>query len=115
MDIKTLSIIIGHVSSSTTLNIYAHITDEMRRTAAVKIGYRQSQFTGGNRNNTSETCPSTFQAHKGQRRKAGTGSVTRISEKLWGKRYSLVWLDGKSTPATFTPTARRSAKRCWQN
>lgn len=37
MDIKTLFIIIGHVSSSTTLNIYAHITDEMRRTAAVKI------------------------------------------------------------------------------
>ena len=37
MDIKTLSTIIGHVSSSTTLNVYAHVTDEMRRTAAVKI------------------------------------------------------------------------------
>ena len=34
MDIKTLSTIIGHVSSSATLNVYAHITDEMRRTAA---------------------------------------------------------------------------------
>ena len=29
MDVKTLSTIIGHVSSSTTLNIYAHVTDEM--------------------------------------------------------------------------------------
>ena len=31
MDTKTLSAIIGHVSTSTTLNIYAHVTDEMRR------------------------------------------------------------------------------------
>ena len=31
MDAKTLSTIIGHVSSSTTLNIYAHVTDEMQR------------------------------------------------------------------------------------
>ena len=31
MDVKTLSTIIGHVSSSTTLNIYAHVTDEMQR------------------------------------------------------------------------------------
>ncbi len=30
MDVKTLSTIIGHVSSSTTLNVYAHVTDEMR-------------------------------------------------------------------------------------
>ena len=37
MDVKTLSTIIGHVSSSTTLNIYAHVTDEMQRTAASKI------------------------------------------------------------------------------
>ena len=37
MDTKTLSTIIGHVSASTTLDIYAHVTDEMRRTAAVKI------------------------------------------------------------------------------
>ena len=29
MDIKTLSTIIGHVSSNITLNIYAHETDEM--------------------------------------------------------------------------------------
>ena len=37
MDTKTLFTIIGHVSASTTLDIYAHVTDEMRRTAAVKI------------------------------------------------------------------------------
>lgn len=37
MDIKTLSTILGHVSSATTLNVYSHITDEMRRSAAAKI------------------------------------------------------------------------------
>ena len=37
MDIKTLSTIIGHVSASTTPNVYAHVTDEMRKTAAAKI------------------------------------------------------------------------------
>ena len=37
MDIKTLSTIIGHVSSATTLNVYAHVTDDMQRQAAVKI------------------------------------------------------------------------------
>lgn len=36
MDIQTLSTIIGHVSS-TTLNTYTHITDEMRKRAAVNI------------------------------------------------------------------------------
>ena len=37
MDVKTLSTIIGHVSSATTLNTYTHITDEMRQKAAVNI------------------------------------------------------------------------------
>ena len=31
MDIKTLSTILGHVSSATTLNTYSHVTDEMRK------------------------------------------------------------------------------------
>jgi len=37
MDVKTLSAIIGHVSSATTLNVYAHVTDGMRQSAAAKI------------------------------------------------------------------------------
>ena len=37
MDVKTLSTIIGHVSSATTLNTYTHITDAMRQSAADKI------------------------------------------------------------------------------
>lgn len=100
MDIKTLSTIIGHVSSSTTLNIYAHVTDEMRRTAAVKIdqGIGKSESQTGCQLAPQKPAPSTFQAHKGQRRKAGTGCVTQINEKLWEGRYSPIWPDGKKHP-----------------
>ena len=37
MDVKTLSAIIGHTSSATTLNIYVHVTSDMRRQAAAKL------------------------------------------------------------------------------
>ena len=100
MDIKTLSTIIGHVSSSTTLNIYAHVTDEMRRTAAVKIdqGIGKAEIQPENQAVLRKPAPSTFQAHKGRRRKAGTGCVTQINEKLWKGRYSPIWPDGKKHP-----------------
>ena len=37
MDVKTLSAMLGHVSAATTLDIYTHITDNMRLTAAANI------------------------------------------------------------------------------
>ena len=100
MDIKTLSTIIGHVSSSTTLNIYAHITDEMRRTAAAKIdqGIGKADPLAEAGTAPRKPAPSTFQAHKGKRRKAGTGCVTQINDHLWEGRYSPVWPDGKKRP-----------------
>ena len=113
MDVKTLSTIIGHVSSSTTLNIYAHVTDEMRRTAAVKIDQ------GIGKSNSQTECqlaprkppPSTFQAHKGQRRKAGTGCVTQINDHLWEGRYSPVWPDGKKHPRNVYTKTREECER----
>lgn len=100
MDVKTLSTIIGHVSSSTTLNVYAHVTDEMRRTAAVKIdqGIGKAEPQAESLSAPQKPAPSIFQAHKGQRRKAGTGCVTQINEKLWEGRYSPIWPDGKKHP-----------------
>ena len=100
MDVKTLSTIIGHVSSSTTLNIYAHVTDEMRRTAAVKIdqGIGKTELQAESQSAPRKPVSSTFQAHKGQRRKAGTGCVTQINEKIWEGRYSPIWPDGKKHP-----------------
>ena len=36
-----------------------------------------------------------FQPYKGNRRRAGTGCITQISDRLWEGRYSPVWPDGK--------------------
>ena len=100
MDIKTLSTIIGHVSSSTTLNIYAHVTDEMRQAAARKIdrGIGKAEFTAETESAAKKSAPSTFQPYKGKRRKPGTGCVTQINDHLWEGRYSPVWPDGKKHP-----------------
>ena len=96
MDIKTLSAIIGHVSSSTTLNIYAHVTDEMQRTAAAKIdrGIVKSEAAQDVDTALRNPPPSTFQPYKGQRRKPGTGCISQINDHLWEGRYSPK-VDGK--------------------
>lgn len=90
MDIKTLSTIIGHVSTATTLNVYAHVTDEMRKIAAAKIdrGIAKSEFLQDIDTAPRKLAPSTFLPRKGQRRKPGTGCVSQINEKLWEGRYS---------------------------
>ena len=101
MDTKTLSTIIGHVSTSTTLNIYAHVTDEMRRTAAVKIDRGISKAEPQKTTDSTapkKPAPSTFQPYKGQRRKPGTGCVSQVNDKLWEGRYSPIWPDGKKHP-----------------
>ena len=94
MDIKTLSTIIGHVSADTTLNIYTHVTDTMRQTAAAKIdrgiGKRepQDEFSSDNAGLGLPTqSPEThqraaFEPYKGKKRKAGTGCVTQINDHL---------------------------------
>ena len=89
MDIKTLSAVIGHVSSATTLNVYAHITDGMRQSAATKIDRAIAKVES----QPEPVVPkkptrTTFQAVKGKYRKPGTGCVTQISNYLWEGRYS---------------------------
>lgn len=71
MDVKTLSTILGHVSSATTLNTYSHITDEMRRRAAVKIdqGIAKAEVTEQEAKPVDHTM-TTFQARKRWSRKA---------------------------------------------
>ena len=96
MDIKTLSTIIGHVSSTTTLNTYTHITDAMRQSAADKIDRGIGKAKPKDHGQTSQKlATSTFQAHKGQRRKPGTGCVSQINDHLWEGRYSPKWIDGR--------------------
>ncbi len=90
MDIKTLSTIIGHVSSATTLNTYTHVTDAMRQSAADKIdrGIGRAEPKPRQESVPQKPVPSTFRAHKGQRRKPGTGCVSQINDHLWEGRYS---------------------------
>lgn len=96
MDIKTLSTIIGHVSSATTLNTYTHVTDAMRQSAADKIdrGIGRAEPKPRREAAPQKPAPSTFQARKGQRRKPGTGCVSRINDHLWEGRYSPI-VNGK--------------------
>ena len=96
MDIKTLSTIIGHVSSTTTLNTYTHVTDAMRQSAADKIdrGIGRAEPKPRREAAPQKPAPSTFQARKGQRRKPGTGCVSRINDHLWEGRYSPI-VNGK--------------------
>lgn len=90
MDVKTLSTIIGHVSSSTTLNIYTHITDTMKQSAADKIdrGIGRAEPQEKREQAPQKLLPSTFHAYKGQRRKSGTGCISQINDHLWEGRYS---------------------------
>lgn len=102
MDIKTLSTIIGHISSETTLNIYTHITDNMQRSAAGKIerGFGRNEGTLGGDGQTPDRAPETparakFEPKQPKIRRPGTGCIFRISEKKWEGSYSPKLPNGK--------------------
>jgi integrase len=102
MDVKTLSAITGHVSAKTTLNVYTHVTDTMRQTAAAKIdrGIGKCEPPDdpgeGLPAKTSNPLPKPpFEPYKGKIRKPGTGCVTQINNHLWEGKFSPKWPDGK--------------------
>ena len=98
MDVKTLSTVIGHNSVATTLNIYAHITDEMRTAAAANIdrGIAKREPPAVSAQTPSPMGAVTdFVAVKGQRRKLGTGCVSQLGDHLWEGKYSPRGPDGK--------------------
>lgn len=97
MDVKTLSTIIGHVSAATTLNTYTHITDEMRRKAAVSIdqGIAGVEVVTVGEEEKSICSEPEFTPVQPARRRPGTGYLKQIKENLWEGRYSPVWPDGK--------------------
>ena len=105
MDVKTLSAVIGHVSASTTLNIYTHVTDAMRQSAADKIDRGIAKCEPVGKTDTAgEGVPvpgagtrqrPAFEPYKGKIRKAGTGCVTQLNDHLWEGKFSPRWPDGK--------------------
>ena len=93
MDIKTLSAIIGHVSSATTLDIYSHVTDEMQANAANKIEKRFAKnepFEQSEYETQKQAHPSaeSFEPYKGKIRKSGTGGIYELNDHLFEGRYS---------------------------
>lgn len=98
MDVKTLSTVIGHSSAATTLNIYTHITDEMRAAAAVNIDRgiaKQEPAALPKKQEAKQTAAVDFQPYHGTRRSPGTGCISQIGDHLWEGRYSPKWPDGK--------------------
>ena len=105
MDIKTLSAILGHVSSATTIDVYSHITDAMQVQAAAKIeqGFGQSEApapieSGGEEaaaGSGDMTPPAAFTPYRGKIRKSGTGGIYEINDHLFEGRYTPTNTHGK--------------------
>ena len=118
MDVKTLSAMIGHVSSKTTLDIYLHSTDSMQRQAATKIEQGIGKNDGVSAEdketpdqNTNEPCRRKFEAVQGKIRMAGTGCITKINDNLYEGRYSPRGADGKRISKNIYAKTREECER----
>ena len=116
MDIKTLSAIIGHVSSATTLDIYSHITDEMQANAANKIEKRFAKnepFEQSEYETQKQAHPSaeSFEPYKGKIRKSGTGGIYELNDHLFEGRYSPTNAYGKREVHTVYAKTREECER----
>lgn len=104
MDIKTLSAIIGHVSSSTTIDIYSHITTDMQKNAAraIERGIGKSDTCineeavprPDQRERIIKPKDPPFMPWEGKTRKPGTGGVYMINDHLYEGRYTPRMPDG---------------------
>lgn len=103
MDVKTLSTIIGHISSRTTLNVYAHVTDEMKQKAAVTIDRGIGKAEPQEVPQTPSTKTMTeFQPVQRSRRRPGTGYIKQIHEHRWSGRCTMTWPDGTTRIRTIS-------------
>ena len=92
MDIKSLSTMLRHISSETTIDIYSHVTDTMRQQAAVKIDRKisgtEAKIQRVEVQSRVDTTPPDFEPYKPKCRKSGTGCVTMINDHLYEGRYT---------------------------
>jgi hypothetical protein len=97
MDVKTLSAIIGHISSATTLDIYSHVTDTMQQQAAAKIDRKIGKTDAPlpPEEQQKRIDQSGFQPYKTTHRKPGTGGVYQLNDHLWEGKYSPIDAHGK--------------------
>ena len=97
MDVKTLSTIIGHISSATTLNVYAHVTDDMQRQAAARIdrGIGKVEAAESAPPTEPSTAMTNFRPTRERKRRWGTGSLSKNQNGQWVGRYTITWPDGR--------------------
>ena len=97
VDVKTLSTIIGHTSSATTPNIYAHVTDDMQRQAAARIdrGIGKVEATESALPAEPKATMTDFQPTWKGRRRWGTGSLSQSKSGRWTGRCAITWPDGR--------------------
>ncbi|MGM9684084.1 MAG: tyrosine-type recombinase/integrase [Eubacteriales bacterium] len=106
MDVKTLASTIGHESVETTLNVYAHSSEQMKRDAAKKIDEAIGTVLGADVSDSYASCDdenvateepangsyqpkaTVFEPYKGKKRKPGTGYVKQLSANCWQGRYT---------------------------
>ena len=92
MDIKSLSAMLGHISSETTIDIYSHVTDTMRQQAAVKIDRQisgtEAEISQVEKRERVDATQPQVEPYKPKKRKSGTGCVTMINDHLYEGRYS---------------------------
>ena len=99
MDVKTLSVIIGHNSAKTTLDVYSHITTDMRKKAAQAIdkGIGQSE-TGIDESavpRPEQHDRKPFIPKEAKCRKPGTCGVYMINDHLYEGRFTPRLANGK--------------------
>ena len=113
MDVKTLSTVIGHVSSATTLNVYAHVTDDMQRQAAAKIdrGIGKVEIPTENPQAVASRTMTGFKPKRGKRRYWGSGYLGQTKSGRWNGRYTVTWPDGtKRTRDIYADTEEECEK-----
>jgi len=104
MDVKTVSMIIGHSSVTTTLNTYSHITSEMEKKAAEKIeggigssdAFEEHEAKLPEPEKRERLKP--FKPYKRKYRRSGTGGIYKLNDHLYEGRYTPTNAQGKREP-----------------
>jgi integrase len=116
MDVKTLSAMIGHVSSATTIDIYSHVTPEMKSKAACNIdkGFGKADTSV---NESEVPTPEKrkykkfeFKPQNGKIRKSGSGGIYQINENLWEGSFTPTHADGKRKKHTVYAKTREECE-----
>ena len=96
------------------LNVYAHVTDEMRQKAADCIDRGIAGAEPSSKHAESKPGSSTFQAVKGKYRKPGTGCVTQINDHLWEAAIPPRSTENAS-PGISTPLPKKNVRKSWRS